>query len=169
MAGIVQGAFAASSLGALGDGALYRLTTALILAKYGYDCRGMVALDPAWGSSPDRYAHALQSVQTLGQMTAWLEYYSGAALTAYTDVFEAMSHSPTRQDMGKTMSFGTLSDRELRVLSRLEAPTSKITNRDVQGMFRLSQVTISRMLSALTAKGLLAAHRRGRSTYYTKI
>jgi len=66
-------------------------------------------------------------------------------------------------------SFWKLNGRQQSILSVLENPGEKITNKDVQKKFGVSQITASRDLSHLTTLGLLLAHGKGRSVYYTKV
>lgn len=169
VAGIAHGMIAGSSTENVPQGLVSRLLGTLILTKYGYDCRGMFAVDHAWIEGKERFLRALTSIQTQQNLTAWLEYY-----TAITEsVYESLAASITR--LGSDVLTGDspyatwrLHPREEHILHRLDAPTSKITNRDVQRAFHISQVTASRSLTHLLSLGLLYAHGKGRSVYYTK-
>ncbi len=44
-----------------------------------------------------------------------------------------------------------------------------ITNKKVQKLFKVSQITASRDLAKLASVGLLFTHGKGRSVYYTKV
>jgi len=61
-----------------------------------------------------------------------------------------------------------LNDRQNKILERLENPNLKITNKDVQKMFGVSQITASRDLSKMANLGILLPHGKGRSVFYTK-
>ncbi len=164
VAGLAHGQIASSSNRNLSSGLICRLTTALILAKYGYDCRGMLAIDPFWTENRERYDRALESINRLGQLTAWLEYFTGVAQEAYDGLAEEISHAAAHLPISTWL----LAPREDQIMHRLDSPTSRITNRDVQRSFHISQVTASRVLTRLVSLGLLFAHGKGRSVYYTK-
>ncbi len=168
IAGVAQGQIASSPLYTLSHGLICRLTTTLILAKYGYNCRGMLALDTYWSDDRVRYDRALSSISRTGQMTAWLEYFTAVAESASEDLSHKITQSGERV-MGITpAAVWQLTQREEQIIHRLDAPTSHITNRDVQHSFHVSQVTASRDLTRLAALGLLFAHGKGRSVYYTR-
>ncbi|MEK7532976.1 MAG: hypothetical protein AAB542_00935 [Patescibacteria group bacterium] len=167
LASVAHAELAHSPLFTVSAGRLCRLLTTLILTKYGYDCRGMLALEPEWQSTPERYRKAMASIETYGQMTQWHEYFAGTVLAA----LESLSHTVVRASES-VLPEGvapSLSNRQERILSLLEHPTMKITNREVQRAFHVSQITASRDLSRLASFGLLYAHGKGRSVYYTKL
>lgn len=168
IAGIAQGSITSASRGNSSLGLICRLMTVLILAKYGYDCHGFLALDPYWIEDQQRYERALQSIERTGQLTAWLEYYTAVAETAYENLTTTITRIAGENAIDAPLSTWQLRDREEHILHRLDAPTSRITNSDVQRSFHVSQVTASRDLSHLTALGLLFSHGKGRSVYYTR-
>jgi hypothetical protein len=168
MAGIAHGLIETSALDIRTQGLISRLTATLILTKYGYDCRGLLALDQGWIEDRDRYTQAIESITKLGQLTAWLEYYTAIAEMAYESLSLAVSHAGEGVTSDLPASSWQLSVREEQLLRRMDSPTSRITNRDVQRAFHVSQVTASRDLTRLASLGLIFAHGKGRSIYYTK-
>lgn len=169
LASVAHAEIAHSPLFSLSNGRLCRLLTTLILTKYGYDCRGMLSVEPEWQMSSERYHRALSSIETHGQMTLWHEYFSGSVLAS----LESLAQEVTRISEGvlpaDTTPSWKLNERQERILSHFDNPTTKITNRDVQQRFRVSQVTASRDLALLAALGLIYGHGKGRSVYYTKL
>lgn len=168
LAGITQGLLASSSLDTRTKVPISLATTTLILAKYGYDCRGLLALDHWWAASRDRYGEAMQSINRLGQLTAWLEYYTAIAESAYEHLAMTVSQAGVGVVSDLPAATWQLTSREEQIIRRLDSPTTRITNRDVQHSFRVSQVTASRNLTRLASLGLLYTHGKGRSVYYTK-
>lgn len=168
LAGITQGLLASSSLDTRTRVPISLATTSLILAKYGYDCRGLLALDHWWAASHDRYTEAMQSINRLGQLTAWLEYYTAIAESAYEHLAMTVSHAGEGVVSDLPAATWQLTEREEQIIRHLASPTRRITNRDVQRSFRVSTVTASRDLTRLVSLGLLYTHGKGRSTYYTK-
>ena len=66
-------------------------------------------------------------------------------------------------------SFWQLNDRQKSILGFLENPDATITNKRVRSLFKISQITASRDLTKLANLGLLFAHGKGRSVFYTKV
>lgn len=168
LAGIMYGQLHGTEIGQLSGDTLPRLTTTLLLAKYGYDCRGMLALEPEWITSPELHQKALESITRYGQLTVWLEHFTKAARFSF-EALHAAIHSTESVITDLPAATWLRSPREERILNYLENPASKITNREVQHMFHISQVTASRDLTHLSGLGLLYAHGKGRSVYYTKV
>lgn len=167
LAGVLYGQLMQTEIGSNTRGLLPRLLVSLILAKYGYDCRGMLALEPQWIAMKEHHAKALESIRTHGQLTVWLEHFIRAARISFETLYTTVQ---TRESTGQhvSASLWLLNTREEQILYELEHPAAKITNRNMQHRFHISQVTASRDLAHLTALGLLYAHGKGRSVYYTK-
>lgn len=148
-----------------GNGRLSRLLTLLYLYKDGFDCRGLLALEEEWKKDAGTFIEHFQKASETGNLTLWLEYFAhslGKQLEKRLhDVF-ASSHRPTP-------AFFALTDRQQAILNTLDEPNTSITNRKVQKLFAISQITASRDLAKLAALGLLFSHGKGRSVYYTRV
>ena len=83
------------------------------------------------------------------------------------NAYKIVSSSKFQTDL--PAAFWKLNDRHAEVMNLLERPGSKITNKKVQKMFKVSQITASRDLSQLVRLGLVFSGGKGRSTFYTKI
>ncbi len=70
--------------------------------------------------------------------------------------------------INKADSFFDLNERQKEIISLVDKPNSKISNKHVQKIFNVSQITASRDLAKLASLGLLFAISKGRSTFYTK-
>ncbi len=155
--------------GTISQGLIPRLIASLMLTKYGYDCRGMVSVEGQWIEASENHKKALESIAKYGQLTAWLEHFTKSARNAYEALYQFVQQASVGVPTELAASTWSLNEREQHILELLENPTAKITNRDAQHLFHISQVTASRDLSHLAALGLLYAHGKGRSVYYTKI
>ncbi len=169
LAGVIYGQLWGTDIGMVSHGMLPRLMNSLILAKYGYDCRGLLALEPQWIEAQENHEKAFASIHTHGHLTAWLEHFTKAARYSFEALSIKIQHVSEEIAPDPSASLWLLNAREERVLQYLEHPATKITNRDAQRMFRVSQVTASRDLTHLATLGLLYAHGKGRSIYYTKV
>lgn len=141
------------------------LTSLLFLARYGYDLRGWLSLEDYWYENKQEYLEVTQKAASSAATTLWLEYFCQAVITQMEKIstkLASLLSSPL--PMPKR-----LTSRQKGILDKLDKPGSSITNREVQLMFKVPQVTASRDLARLAQLNLLAAHGRGRSTHYTRI
>ena len=76
---------------------------------------------------------------------------------------ESINFEPTKLATWK------LTERQKKIMEKLENPNIQITNRDVQKMFTVSQITASRDLSKMVNLGILLPHGKGRSIFYTRV
>ena len=141
------------------------LVPQVYLHRRGYDCHGLVCIDEFWLKNRDTYSQLLTTNATSTSITQWVDFYAQAALYQYALTQRAVLAPSTESPKG----LWSLSDRQKTLLTRLEAPGSSITNRQVQKLFKISQITASRDLSKMASLGLLFAHGHGRSVYYTRI
>jgi len=145
-----------------GGGKLGRAMCSLVLAKYGYHMRNMIAPEAVLAESPQTYKRELEIALREATITSWLEYFSTILITA----MERLSNEIKKRPLARVFS---LSDRQEKILSLLEHPNAKVTNRALQRRFRISQITASRDLTKLASLGLLYPHGKGRSIYYTRV
>lgn len=143
------------------------LISYLFLYKEGYDFRGLLIIDDYLRRNYADYILNLdQAVQT-GAQTIWLEFFSKAVLTSLDKSLERIN-----KDNSEALSSPlaqTLTQRQKEILSLLDNPESSINNRQVQKIFKISQITASRDLSKLASLLLIFPHGKGRSIYYTKV
>lgn len=144
------------------------LSSLLILYKHGFGLNRLLTLEDYWAAAKAEYLKILQSATHLGQITLWLEYYSQGMVTQMQAVKKSLSSGSASAVANRPADFWELSPRQQAILTLLDPPTSKVTNRQVQTQFHISQITASRDLAKLTALNLLIPHGSGRSTSYTK-
>lgn len=143
-----------------------RLLTYLFLYKEGFDCRGFLVLDEYFRRNLTEYQQILAQTKERGTQTAWLEYFAKGVATQLEKTLEDITSGRTRMEIPASTR---LNERQKEILNLLENPDVTITNRQTQKLFKVSQITASRDLAKLASLGLLFAHSKGRSVYYTKV
>ncbi len=165
-AGLTHAYIAHTPLHKYSDGRMTFLISSLILTRHGYDCRGMLSLESELTRDTNAYDHALHSIRQLGQMTVWLEYYTNSVVSAYETLLGNFE-GPDTEKKRRNGSVSVLNTRQNQIRMLLDMPGAKITNREVQKRFRISQITASRDLTRLVSYGFLTSSGKGRSVYYT--
>lgn len=146
---------------------LGRLLAYLFLYKYGFDCRELVVLDDSGHRQARQITTAIKTAVASGNLTSWLVYFADNLTRTMTRVKENITSSKFYLEM--PTAFWDLNERQKTVLKFLEEPGKTVTNRQVQKLFQVSQITASRDLARLTILGLVFAHGKGRSVYYTRV
>jgi len=143
-----------------------RLFTYLMLYKNGFDCRDLLVLEQYYRSDVVGLKEALASVDIQQNLTFWLEYFTKGVVVQLEKALEDIQQQKFKTDLPP--SFWRLNEKQKQILQYLEDPQQKITNQQVQQMFKVSQITASRYLAKLASLGLILAHGKGRATFYTK-
>jgi Fic family protein len=165
-AGIAQAEILRISPFPTGNGRVSRLLSYLYLFKYGYDARGLVFFDEYLRSDLVTLRQVLERAFTTGNSTLWLEHFAKGVLVQMQKSLESINNLSFKTTL--PASFWKLNDRQKEILNYLEKPDEKITNKKVQSMFKISQITASRDLAKLANLGLLFGHGKGRSRFYTR-
>ena len=139
----------------------------LFLHTKGYDARGLICVESLWQRDKEIYEGVTTQARESGNYTAWLEYAAQTAVTNLSDIEKSLNQPAIRHELPG--AFFDLNDRQHAILSILEQPDQKISNKDVKKRFKISQITASRDLSKLSRLGLLYPHGKGRSVYYTRV
>lgn len=164
LAGITHAYLTQTPLHTQSQGRMTLLLTSLILARAGYDARGMLALEASLVGDHKAYTQARSSITSYGQMTIWLEYFATCTEMAYKTL-ETRLHAATHHLEKRALLH--LNDRQKHILLLLDTYGAKITNREVQKRFGVSQITASRDLARLLSAGHIASHGNGRSISYS--
>lgn len=143
------------------------LLTYLFLYKEGFDCRGFLVLDEYFRRNLTDYQRLLKQAAQTGTQTWWLEYFAKGVELQLEKALKDTTSGKTGTKIPAAMF--RLNGRQKEILALLENPDATITNRQVQKMCQVSQITASRDLAKLTSLGLLFAYGKGRSVYYTKV
>lgn len=139
----------------------------LFLYKDGYTFRELLVIEEFYRRDLMAFRHAREAVRKSENLTLWLEYFAyGVLMQARKSLKSASDRKFSTEVPSK---FFKLNDRQKGILTTLEEPGEKISNKDVRKKYKISQITASRDLSELEDLGLLFKHGKGRSTYYTKV
>jgi Fic family protein len=147
---------------------LSSLCAYLFLYKSGWDFRGMLVIEEALMKHQETYTGQYNLAVTSLNVTGWIEYFVQAITTELENTYASLSDQNADQNKPLDKSW-ELNDRQKQILHLLDDPTVTITNRTVQNIFKVSQITASRDLAKLMSLGLLFAHGKGRSVRYTKV
>jgi Fic family protein len=150
-----------------GNGRMARLMPYLFLYKYGYDFREMLNLEEFYRRDLVAFRQIRENVRNTKNLTLWLEYFTFGIITQLKKAIGIIEQSKFQTDIAA--SFWRLNDRQKQILLSLEQPGARITNKNIQKNFGVSQITASRELAKLVNLGLLFPHGKGRSVYYTKV
>lgn len=149
-----------------GNESTSKLLSYVFLYKNGYDFRGLLVLEKYCRESVVSFKENVETCLRSGNLTLWLEYFIYAISQQLTEVIQQLSSKESYTDL--PFSFWELNDRQKEILSVLQQPEATITNRKVQQMFKISQITASRDLAKLASLGILFPQGKGRSVYYIR-
>lgn len=150
-----------------GNGRIASLLALLFLYKAGYDCRGLISFEKEWLNQPVLFREKFDLGMNSAYMTGWIEFVAESLAVHLEKKLQDIKNPQPMSE--KTKTFFDLNKRQQGILSILSEPGIKITNRDVQKQFKISQITASRDLAHLVLLGLIVPHGKGRSIYYTKL
>ena len=144
-----------------------RITAYLFLYKYGYDVDGMLVMEEILFNHREKDLEIREKTYKDGNITPWLEHLTQGIAAYLTQVKTKVAQKNPEAHLPAKLF--ELTERQQAILSYLEKPGSRITNRKCTSLFKVSQITASRELSKMASLGLLFAYGRGRSVYYTKV
>jgi Fic family protein len=148
-----------------GNGRTARLLATLILYKRGFDHRRFFALDDFYDENRPAYYEALKSVQEdKGDLTRWLEYFTDGVLYSVNKVKEVVIKiglMPKPEQTGQL----ELTPRQIKILEKIREK-DKVTNKDLQAMFKISRQAILKEMSKLIEMKLIELVGKGRGAYY---
>lgn len=139
----------------------------LFLYKFGFDLRGFLNLEEFLADDISRFEELLKKSKQEKNISEFLEYFTQIVSLASEKAYQTISKRNTERLQPE--GYFKLSDRQKEILTILERPGSKITNKKVQKLFGVSQITASRDLSGLATLGHVFSVGKGRSVYYTKL
>lgn len=144
---------------------LSSLFSYLILTKGGYDLKQLLVLEEIFAKDQEHQKRLLDNSIASKNLSDFLEYYTQNFAAQAEKTFNSLT---SRKDQSiYPDSYFKLNERQKEILGYLDQPGKKITNKMVQKMFKVSQITASRDLSNLTDLNLVYVHGKGRSVYYT--
>lgn len=140
-----------------------------ILSKYGHDVRGTIGPEEYWYQNINEYKRNIQNALGVVGMTDWIVFYAKSVSQQLEKVLQSLDSKSISWKTPVEKDMFYLSDRQKKILAFLENPNVSITNKKVQSMFGISQITASRDLSGLEKLGLVFSHGKGRSVFYTRM
>lgn len=152
-----------------GNGRTARVLAALILYLRGFDTNQFFCLDDYYDSDRPAYYKALQSVKpdTL-DLTDWLEYFVkgvNISIEAVKERILRLSSKRLRKAKGRQIA---LTERQTRIIEFINQ-NSKITNRDVREMFKLSNRAALDEINKLLELQVLKSQGKGRALHYIMV
>ncbi len=146
---------------------LANLVFTLFLYKNGYDMRRMLNSEEYFFKTLVKYKELNSRLNRSTNLTPWIEYVIQGIVVELNKIINNVNN--VKFNVRNDEFSLELNERQKAVLSLLEQPGSKISNKNVQDIHGVSQITASRDLSRLSSLGLILAIGKGRSTYYTKM
>ncbi len=143
------------------------LTSLLFLYKSGYDFRRFLVIEEYFYQQRDRYNKLINQSVRDTNVTPWLEFVVEAAEYQLNKLLRQIN-SREFEETEVSRALLEINERQKQILSSLDKPGSKISNKILQKNFKISAITAARDLAKLTSLRLLFPVGRGRSTYYTK-
>ncbi len=143
------------------------LASQLFLYKYGYELRRFLVLEEYYFQQKERYFGLVNQVARTTNATPWLEFVVEATTYQLNKLLRQIQRHEYETE--ETKNLMELNERQKQILTMLDQPQTRISNKMVQKAFKLSAITASRDLAKLTSLGFLFPIGKGRSTYYTKV
>lgn len=151
-----------------GNGRVARLLASFMFYKSGFDHRRFFALDDYYDADRQSYYNALKTVQILkGDLTQWLEYFSGGVLHSINKAKEAVARLGITQGTGVAGQI-ELTQKQIQILEKIK-DQGKITNKDLRAMFNVSRQAILKEISKLVELKLIKLVGKGRGAYYQMV
>ncbi len=137
----------------------------IFLYKGGYDLKRQLVLEEYFVKSTGDHVEAARHAANSGNLSPFLDHFTDAMRT------QSQMTLQTRKEIGEdvfpTKALFKLNDRQKQILTILEEPGGRLSNKNVQKLYDISQVTASRDLAKLVDLGLIRPHGKGRSVHYT--
>jgi Fic family protein len=143
-----------------------RLSSYLFLYKHFFDLKQLLVLEEYYREDLIGYKKAVEDATKSHNLTFWLEYFADGVLSNYQKIINRLKTDDLKRTTNSTLF--KINSRQKKIISLLEKPGVIITNKNVQKIFKVSQITASRDLSGLANLGLILTHGKGRGVYYTR-
>jgi Fic family protein len=149
-----------------GNGRAARVVAALILYLRGFDTKRFFSLDDYYDADRQAYYKALQTVdRDVLDLTKWLEYFVEGVTVSIEAVKERVVRLSSERLRRTTRGQIALTEKQMRIVEFINQ-NEKITNRDVQGMFKIAAKNAYVELLKLVELGVIRSEGKGRSLAY---
>jgi Fic family protein len=149
-----------------GNGRTGRVLATWILYKRGFDTKQFFCLDDYYDSDRPSYYRALQAVnQSTLDLTSWLEYFAAGVSVSIEAVKERIVRLSSERLRKTKRGQIALTERQMRIVEFINLH-GRITNRDMQKMFKLSDRAVLKEVRKLVDLKVVKSVGQGRSLYY---
>lgn len=149
-----------------GNGRTARTLATWILYTRGFDTKQFFSLDDYYDADRPAYYAALQSVhQGTGDLTKWLEYFVEGVDVSVSAVKERVIRLSSERLRKAKKGQIALTERQMKIVEFINQH-GKITNRDVQKMFKLSDEGALKEIKKLVKLDVIESKGKGRSLHY---
>ncbi|KKS95727.1 MAG: hypothetical protein UV73_C0014G0004 [Candidatus Gottesmanbacteria bacterium GW2011_GWA2_43_14] len=143
------------------------LAAYLFFYKSGYDFRGLLRIEEGFLKNRGEFKEKIEATLKSHNLTIWLEFYARLISGQLEEALKDIKSLRFRLEIPS--KYWEINNRQREILTILDAPDKSITNRKVQQLFNVSQITASRDLVGMELLGLIFVHGKGRSVYYTRV
>lgn len=150
-----------------GNGRTARLVATLILYLSSFDHRRIFALDDYYDRDRQAYYAALKTAQqSNGDITQWLEYFTDGILYSVNEAKNAVLKVGSKRKNGQAQI--ALTPKQMRIVEFINV-NGKVTNKDLQGLFKISAQAVHKELSKLVELKVIKPVGEGRALHYTLV
>lgn len=149
-----------------GNGRTARVLATWILYKRGFDTKQFFCLDDYYNSDKPAYYKALQSVnQATLDLTNWLEYFIEGVHVSVQEVKERVIRLSSERLRKTKEGQIALTERQMQIVEFINQ-NGRITNRDIQKLFDLSNRASLDEVKKLLKSKVLKQVAKGRNVHY---
>lgn len=151
-----------------GNGRVGRALSMLVLFREGYDVRKFFSIEEHFDRDPEAYYDSLQSVEKRnGELTVWLEYFTGCLAIELTKIKEKIEHISIDSTLKKKLGGPVmLTDRQLKIVEYMQQ-IGYLENKVFANLFPdVSEDTVLREVQDLVKKGIIVKKGRTKGVKY---
>lgn len=149
-----------------GNGRTARVLATWIFYRRGFDTKQFFCLDDYYDSERPAYYKALQSVnQATLDLTKWLEYFVEGVHVSVEAVKERVIRLSSARLRKTQKGQIALSERQMQIVEFINQH-GRITNRDMQKMFKISPQSVHKEISKLLDLQVVKSAGKGRGLFY---
>ena len=151
-----------------GNGRVGRALSMLVLFRENYDVRKFFSIEEHFDRDPEAYYDSLQSVdKSNGDLTIWLEYFTGCLAIELTKIKEKTEHISIDSTLKKKLGGPVmLTDRQLKIVEYMQE-IGYLENKVFANLFSdVSEDTVLREVQDLVKKGIIVKRGRTKGVKY---
>jgi len=147
-----------------GNGRTARLFATLILCLSGFDHRRIFALDDYYDRDRQAYYAALKTAQqNNGDITEWLEYFTGGVVYSVEEVKNAVLKIGSKKKSNQAQI--ALTPKQMQIVEYINIH-GKVANKDLQNLFKISAQAVHKELTKLIELKVIRPVGEGRALHY---